>query len=100
MTARGQADLLTELGFYALAGHSSNPRDLVEEARAAERLGLGATFVSERFSTKDAATLVGAAGTVSESIGIATGATNHNTRHPIVTATLLSPPPSRPPRTG
>lgn len=90
MTARGQGDLLTELGFYALAGHSSNPRDLVEEVRAAERLGLGATFVSERFSTKDAATLVGAAGAVSESIGIATGATNHNTRHPIVTATFAT----------
>ncbi|OHV31912.1 MULTISPECIES: TIGR03857 family LLM class F420-dependent oxidoreductase [Pseudofrankia] len=81
---------LTELGFYTLAGHSSAPRDLVDEVRAAEELGIGATFISERFSTKDAATLSGAAGAVSTSIGIATGATNHNTRHPIVTATMAA----------
>nr|WP_230202885.1 TIGR03857 family LLM class F420-dependent oxidoreductase [Parafrankia discariae] len=81
---------MTELGCYAHAGHSSTPRDLIDEVRGAERLALGATFVSERFSTKDAATLVGAAGAVSESIGITTGATNHNTRHPIVTATFAS----------
>src|SRR5690606_38943539 len=52
----------------------------------AERLGLGECFVSERFSTKEAATICGAVGAVSESIGITTGATNHNIRHPIVTA--------------
>ena len=39
---------------------------------------------------KDAATLSGAAGAVSERIGIATGATNHNTRHPLVTATMAT----------
>ncbi|MCM3884547.1 TIGR03857 family LLM class F420-dependent oxidoreductase [Frankia sp. R82] len=81
---------LNELGFYALAGHSDSPRDLVDEVRAAERIGLGATFISERFNTKEAATLSGAAGAVSESIGIATAATNHNTRHPIVTATVAT----------
>lgn len=84
------AEPLTELGFYTLAGHSGSPRDLVDEVRHAERLGLGATFISERFSTKDAATLSGAAGAVSETIGIATAATNHNTRHPIVTATMAT----------
>ncbi|CUU54846.1 probable F420-dependent oxidoreductase, MSMEG_2249 family [Parafrankia irregularis] len=81
---------LNELGFYTLAGHSAAPRDLVTEVRAAEKLGIGAAFISERFSTKDAATLSGAAGAVSETIGIATGATNHNTRHPIVTATMAT----------
>ncbi|MBL7491166.1 TIGR03857 family LLM class F420-dependent oxidoreductase [Frankia sp. AgB1.9] len=86
----GGGELLTELGFYTLAGHSATPRDLVGEVRQAERLGIGAAFISERFSTKDAATLSGAAGAVSETIGIATGATNHNTRHPIVTATMAT----------
>ncbi|MCK9875344.1 TIGR03857 family LLM class F420-dependent oxidoreductase [Frankia sp. Ag45/Mut15] len=81
---------LNELGFYTLAGHSDSPRDLVDEVRVAERIGLGAAFVSERFNTKEAATLSGAAGAVSESIGIATAATNHNTRHPIVTATVAT----------
>lgn len=79
---------LNELGFYTLAGHSATPRDLVEEVTHAEALGLGAAFVSERFNAKDATTLSGAAAAVSEHIGIATAATNHNTRHPIVTATF------------
>lgn len=86
----GAREPLTELGFYTLAGHSASPRDLVGEVRQAERLGIGAAFLSERFSTKDAATLAGAAGAVSETIGIATAATNHNTRHPIVTATMAT----------
>ena len=81
---------LHELGFYTLAGHSDSPRDLVGEVQRAEALGLGAAFVSERFNLKDAATLSGAAGAVSESIGIATGATNHNTRHPLITATMAT----------
>ncbi|MBW8487498.1 TIGR03857 family LLM class F420-dependent oxidoreductase [Actinomadura parmotrematis] len=81
---------LWELGFYGLAGHSATPRDLLDEVRTAEALGLGAVFVSERFATKEAATLVGAAAAVSERIGIATGVTNHNTRHPLLTATLAT----------
>jgi probable F420-dependent oxidoreductase len=79
---------LNELGFYTLAGHSDSPRDLLDEVRDAEALGLGAAFISERFNVKDAATLSGAAAAVSEHIGIATGATNPNTRHPLVTATF------------
>ena len=81
---------LNEFGFYTLAGHSDTPRDVVEEVRQAERIGLGSVFVSERFNTKEAATLCGAAAGVSETLGIATGATNHNTRHPLVTATFAT----------
>ncbi|MEE6176107.1 TIGR03857 family LLM class F420-dependent oxidoreductase [Mycobacterium sp. 050134] len=77
---------IAELGFYTLAGQADHPRDLIAEVRDAESLGLGECFISERFSTKEAATICGAVGAVSESIGITTGATNHNTRHPIVTA--------------
>jgi 5,10-methylenetetrahydromethanopterin reductase len=81
---------LTELGFYTLAGHSDAPRDLVDEVRHAEQLGLGSAFISERFNLKDAPTLCGAAGAVSDTIGIASAATNHNTRHPLVTATFAT----------
>lgn len=81
-------ELLGELGFYTLAGHSDTPRDLVDEVRHAELLGLGAAFISERFNVKDAPTLCGAAASVTDRIGIATAATNHNTRHPLVTATF------------
>lgn len=79
-------DAMNELGFYALAGAPQSARDLIDEVRAGEAMGLGAAFVSERLNIKEAATLCGAAGAVSERIGIATAATNHNTRHPAVTA--------------
>jgi len=79
-----------ELGFYTLAGAPESPRELIDEVRTAEDLGLGACFISERFNVKEAATLSGAAGAVSSDIRIITGATNHNTRHPIVTASYAT----------
>jgi probable F420-dependent oxidoreductase len=80
---------LPELGFYTLAGHADSSRDLVDEVRAAERLGLGSAFISERFDKKEAAVLSGAAGAVSENLTIVTAATNHNTRHPMITAAIV-----------
>jgi probable F420-dependent oxidoreductase len=79
-----------ELGFYTLAGAPESPRELLDEVRQAEAMGLGCAFISERFNVKEAATLSGAAAAVSERIQIATGATNHNTRHPIVTASYAT----------
>lgn len=81
---------LQELGFYGLAGHSATPRDLVAEVTRAEEIGLGSVFVSERFNTKDACALSGAAGAVSSTLGVATAATNPNTRHVLVTATFAT----------
>lgn len=81
---------LPELGCYGLAGHTAQPRDLLDEVRLAEELGLGAVFLSERFNVKDAGVMAGAAAAVSTSIGIGTAATNHNTRHPLVTATMAT----------
>jgi probable F420-dependent oxidoreductase len=75
-----------ELGFYVLAGQPRSSRDLVDEVRTGEALGFGTAFISERYNKKEAATLSGAAGAVSERIRIETAATNHNTRHPMVTA--------------
>jgi probable F420-dependent oxidoreductase len=77
---------LEELGFYTLPGAPTSPRQLIAEVTEAEAMGLGTVFISERFNIKEAATLSGAAAAVSESIHIATAATNHNTRHPLVTA--------------
>lgn len=79
-------DRLVELAFYGLAGHVDDPRALLDETREAEALGLGSVFLSERFNVKEAATMTGAAAAVSTELGIATGVTNHTTRHPIVTA--------------
>jgi probable F420-dependent oxidoreductase len=80
------AKVLHELGFYGLAGQPRSSRDLITEAVQGEALGLGKVFISERYNKKEAATLTGAAGAVTERISISTAATNHNTRHPIVTA--------------
>jgi probable F420-dependent oxidoreductase len=77
---------MNEIGFYTLAGAPRTPRDLIAEVQQAEALGIGAAFISERFNVKEAATLSGAVGAVSSEIGIATAATNHNTRHQMVTA--------------
>lgn len=85
MTA-ATAAVAPELGFYTLGGHVENPRDMLDELRLAEQLGFGVAFLSERFNVKEAASLTGAAGAVTERMTIATAATNHNTRHPAVTA--------------
>jgi probable F420-dependent oxidoreductase len=79
---------IEELGFYTLGGQPESPRELIAEVRLAEELGIGHAFVSERWNTKEAATLCGAVGAVSEKLKIATGATNHNIRHPVVTASF------------
>ncbi len=81
---------MLELGFYTLAGAPGSARALIDEVRQAEEMGLGTAFISERFNSKEAVTLSGAAGAVSSQIQIATAATNHNTRHPIVTAAYAS----------
>lgn len=83
-------DQLDELAFYGLPGAPKTPADLLPQCREGESLGLGSVFLSERFNIKEVVTLSGAAGAVTESLGIATGVTNHNTRHPIVTASYAS----------
>ncbi len=81
-----QHERMCELAFYTLAGQPKSPAELLDEVRQGETMGLGSAFISERLSIKEAATLSGAAGAISSEIGIATAATNQNTRHPQVTA--------------
>ena len=81
---------LNELGFYVLAGAPKSPVELLNEVPAGEALGFGSAFISERFNIKEAVTLSGAAAAASRTLGIATAATNHNTRHPIVTASYAT----------
>ena len=70
------APLAPELGFYALAVHVESPRDMLAELRLAEELGLGAAFLSERLSVKEAASLSGAAVAVTEHLRVITAATD------------------------
>lgn len=79
-----------ELGFYTLAGAPRSPRDMLDELALAEELGLGTAFISERFNMKEAGALTGAALGATRNISVITAATNHTTRHPLVTASWAS----------
>jgi probable F420-dependent oxidoreductase len=77
---------LDELGYYLLAGAGGEgPAGLMDEARRGEELGFGTAFISERWNLKEASSLAGAACAVTNRMQIATAATNHNTRHPLIT---------------
>lgn len=77
---------LDELGYYLLAGAGGEgPSGLMDEARRGEELGFGTAFISERWNLKEASSLAGAACAVTNRMQIATAATNHNTRHPLIT---------------
>lgn len=89
-TPASGTDPMPELACYGLAGHSASPADLVSEAARAEELGLGSILLSERFALKDAGVMAGAAVAATSRIGVGTAATNHNTRHPLVTATMAT----------
>jgi probable F420-dependent oxidoreductase len=83
--------VLDELGYYLLAGAGGNgPAGLLDEARRGEELGFGTAFISERWNLKEAASLTGAACAVTSGMRIATAATNHNTRHPLITASFAT----------
>ncbi len=79
-----------ELGFYGLPGHTRAPRDILQQARDAEALGIGNLMISERADYKEIAAICGACAAVTETISIGTSATNLNLRHPMVTASMGS----------
>jgi probable F420-dependent oxidoreductase len=82
----GVTRVLDELGYYLLAGAGGDgPATLMDEARRGEELGFGTAFISERWNVKEASSLSGAALAVTDRMQIATAATNHNTRHPLIT---------------
>jgi 5,10-methylenetetrahydromethanopterin reductase len=79
-----------ELGIYLLPGHTESPADLLREVREAEALGLGSAWVSERFDVKEVGACCGAAAAVTKEIWIGSGATNADTRHPLLLASLAT----------
>jgi len=79
-----------ELGFYGLPGHTRTPRDILRQAQDAEAMGIGNLMISERADYKEIAAICGACAAVTESIFIGTSATNQNTRHPAITASIGS----------
>jgi probable F420-dependent oxidoreductase len=80
-------DLIARLGIYVLPGRITDPGRGVTEAREAERLGLGAVWLSERYALKDPAVLCGAIAAATGQVRIH-GTMYAHIRHPIVTASV------------
>ncbi|MCW2945696.1 MAG: putative Coenzyme F420-dependent N(10)-methylenetetrahydromethanopterin reductase [Actinoallomurus sp.] len=76
------------LGAYVLPGRVSDPRPALAQARAADELGLGSVWLSERWGTKDLGVLAGALGQVTSRARIAAGITHFQVRHPAVLASM------------
>lgn len=79
-----------ELSCYLLPGHTQTPADAIGEAQAAEALGLGRVWLSERFDVKDAGVICSAALSTTQRLRVATAATNIHTRHILVLATMCA----------
>jgi probable F420-dependent oxidoreductase len=76
------------LGAYVLPGRVADPRPAIDQARAAEELGLGTVWLSERWGTKDFAVLAGALSQATSKAKIASGITHFGVRHPALLASM------------
>ncbi len=77
-----------QLGCYILPGGARDPSRAIDEAAAAEALGLGTAFVGERYDTKDLPSLVGALSQTTGRIRLAGAVTHIGTRHPMTLASM------------
>lgn len=85
----GAQALFDKFGTYVLPGRANDPRRGIEEAKEAERIGLGCVWISERYALKEPAVLSGAIGEVTSKIRI-TGTFYATMRHPLVTASVAN----------
>ena len=83
----GARGLFDKFGTYILPGRVSDPRRGIDEAREAERIGLGCVWISERYALKEPAVLSGAVAEATSKIRIA-GTMYATMRHPLVTASV------------
>ncbi len=89
MTQPGAQALFDKFGTYILPGRADDPRRGIEEAQEAERIGLGAVWISERFALKEPAVLAGAVAEATSKIRI-NGTFYATMRHPLVTASIAN----------
>jgi 5,10-methylenetetrahydromethanopterin reductase len=81
---------LNRLGCYVMPGASTDPVAGVAEAVAAEQLGLGSVWISERWAAKELGSLAGALAVATTRVRINSGITHFGTRHPVALAGLAS----------
>ena len=85
----GSDALFEKIGTYILPGRVRDPRRGIDEAREAERLGLGAVWISERYATKEPAVLCGAVSQITQRVRIV-GTMYVTMRNPVVTASVCN----------
>ena len=83
----GAQALFDKFGTYILPGRVNDPRRGIDEAKEAERIGLGCVWISERYGLKEPAVLAGAVAEATSKIRI-TGTMYATMRHPLVTASV------------
>lgn len=71
---------------YILPGKAADTRVGLDQAREAERLGLGGIFLSERWESKELGSVMGALSQATSRIRLVAGLTHFGTRHPLVQA--------------
>jgi probable F420-dependent oxidoreductase len=76
------------LGCYLMPGRSAQPADALSEAVAAERMGLDAVWIAEKYDVKDLPTLAGAIGALTRTVSIGAAVTHPGVRHPMVLASM------------
>lgn len=76
------------LGAYLLPGRADDPAEAIQQARAGEAAGLGSVWLSERFGSKDLATIGGALTQTTSSITLGAATTHFQPRHPMATASM------------
>jgi 5,10-methylenetetrahydromethanopterin reductase len=85
----GSRKLSEQFGTYILPGRVTDPLRGLDEAREAERIGLGAVWISERYAVKEPAVLGGALSQITSTVKIA-GTMYATLRHPVVTASVAN----------
>ncbi|MHB8463923.1 MAG: TIGR03857 family LLM class F420-dependent oxidoreductase [Acidimicrobiales bacterium] len=80
------ADLSSQVGAYLLPGRVGDPAPAIRQAQAAEHLGFGTVWLSERWGTKDLGVLLGAVSQATSRVKVAAGITHFLVRHPVVLA--------------
>ena len=78
----------SSLGCYVLPGGVPDPVPVIDQAKAAERLGLGCVWIGERYDTKDLPSLAGALSQATSTVGIGAAVTSPGLRHPMVLAAM------------
>jgi 5,10-methylenetetrahydromethanopterin reductase len=74
------------LNAYILPGRAADARAGLTQAREGQRLGLGGLFLSERWESKEIASVMGALTQVTSRPKLVAGLTHFGTRHPLVQA--------------